>query len=364
MNSKHFVLLVAGFILASDLFNGMAVSQVAVPPTPSIVALGRNANPQPQLTSIPDEVVGVLAGQIDNQRLYRQFLEGGRALTQRAGVLDPKAIAERLLQTKRPASIQLPQVNGLGKLEFSSLAKSSLMFGIVYDCGRCSRLHANIAGGVVISADGLALTNHHVLDRDDKGVMEVFAMTHDGKAHPIVEVLSSDEKQDVALVRLGGEGPFFPAPIASEVPLPLEPTTVLSHPSNQFFVLTQGVVSRHVRSTTRRGVEQWMEITADYAAGSSGSGVFNARGEIIGLVSRNIPLYRKEPPHSVIQGAVDREHKDETEDNPDQKPDEKSEAKRAGKSKKSVVNNSNKSFVEMTLHRCVSLEAIKSCFAK
>lgn len=298
----------------------------------------------------------VLTGQIDNSRVYGLFLRGGQSLTTRTDVLSPAEISMALKNANRRADVAVPNLPTPGKLDYGTLAKSSLLFGTVYDCGRCNNLHASIAGGVIVSNDGLAITNYHVVDRNDRGTEEVFAMTFDGVLRPIVKVLSANKTQDVALVQLGGVGPFFPTAIASEIPSPLEPATVLSHPSNQFFVLTQGVVSRHVTLQTRRGVEQWMEITADYGAGSSGSGVFNSRGEIIGLVSRNSPIIRDDesknkPP---IESAKHLE--------PTAEPIER-QSTHQGKLKSPDYEN-DRSFVELVLRRCVTLEAIRSRFAE
>ncbi len=318
-------------VLCGSHWTGV-LSQDYVPlaPSPPVTAAANIAKSD----DVPIDL-GVLTGKIDNDLIYRLFLAGGQALTTRTDILDAKQISAQLKQQRNPAAFRIPNTPDFGKLDFETIARSSLLFGTVYDCGRCNQLHANVAGGVVVSQDGLAVTNYHVLDRDEKGTMAVFAMTIDGRAHPVAEVLSANKELDVALVRLGGEGPFFPAAIATKIPLPMESATVLSHPKNQFFVLTQGAVSRHVALTTPNGPEQWTEITADYAAGSSGSGVFNSRGELIGLVSRNFPILR-DPPGT--KTAATEEH-----DRP---------------------RDSNVSFVELVLRRCVTLDAIRGCFAQ
>jgi len=350
MHQNFLFTFAIAIMVGSHIFAETTLSQVATPPTATARQDSKAAIP---IAAVSGQDLGVLTGHIDSRKLYRTFLDGGREISQRQqNALSPQMIVQQVSKRQRTAMIPLPAVTGLGKLDYPAIAKSSLMFGNVYDCGRCSNLHANIAGGVVISSDGLALTNHHVLDRDMKGVVAVFAMTFDGRSHPVVEVLASNKELDVTLVRLGGAGPFFPAPIAERMPLPLEPATVLSHPSNQFYVLTQGVVSRHVSFTNRNQSEHWMEVTAEYGAGSSGSGVFNSRGEIIGLVSRISPLYRHGLPHAVVGGVLDEAHAEKADHKPDDSP--------AG----SAASEAGKSFVEMTLRRCVTVDAIKSCFAK
>lgn len=308
----------------------------------SVIAIQHTSAQTEKLESAGPSL-GVLEGRVKNDLIYRVFLEAGKRLNKRDDVMTPAEISAELRKVYKRSDIPVPNVVLEDKSVYRNMARSSLLFGTVYDCGRCSKLHASIAGGVVVSSDGLAITNHHVVDRAGNGTEEVFAVTFDGKSHPIKKVLSADKIADVALVQLGGEGPFYPAPIAGEMPVPLEPVTVLSNPKNQFFVLTQGVVSRHVAPGGRRG-DEWTEVTADYAAGSSGSGVFNSQGEVVGLVSRNYPI---------IRSAQQRTGKSEAKDG----QNEQGKLQPPG-------GRGSQSFVELVLRRCVTLDAIRARFAR
>ena len=72
-----------------------------------------------------------------------------------------------------------------------------------------------------------------------------------------------------------------------------------------------------------------MEITADFGGGSSGCGVFNSAGEVVGIASRIRPITRAA-----------------------------AQVTRNGKTIKQPM------YVEMMLRRCVDLNAIHSCFAQ
>jgi V8-like Glu-specific endopeptidase len=65
------------------------------------------------------------------------------------------------------------------------------------------------------------------------------------------------------------------------------PVTVISHPNYKFYLLTQGHVSRYYMNKEKM---TFMNITADYAKGSSGGPLFNNRGDLIGLVSSTTSL--------------------------------------------------------------------------
>jgi S1-C subfamily serine protease len=215
------------------------------------------------------------------------------------------------------------------------MVKSSLAVGWLYDCGRCDKSHASFAGGVMVSEDGKFLTNHHVIQSfvtrtNHEGL---FAMTSDGKCFQLDKVLAADKKADVALVQLKTRGhKFYAASIADKRPLPMDVVRVVSNPSMQFFVMTKGEVSRYVTSS-KMGTR--MEVTASYGAGSSGSGIFNEKGEIIGLVSSNRPLLR-----SINSGKVAN---DELHD-----------------PRKSKSNTTM--YPEIILRRCTTHEAITNCF--
>jgi S1-C subfamily serine protease len=246
----------------------------------------------PSRDSNAEDPLGVLQGSIDNQQVYDAFVAAGQAIIDSRTGMDVASI-QRSVRWSAKSEISCPKLTaGDGPFPYEKIVKSSLLFGTLYDCGKCEEMHGNIAGGVVISDDGLCLTNHHVLERRDQDTRVIFAMDYAGRGYSIKEVLASNRLADVALVRLEGQGPFIPVPIAIQNPRPSDLAYVLSHPSSEFFVLTQGIVSRQVSLTQRRGKSKWLEVTAPFGAGSSGSGVFDQRGQLIGLVSRIYPIFR------------------------------------------------------------------------
>jgi S1-C subfamily serine protease len=291
------------------------------------------AVPHAAWTQETSDPLGVLRGQIVNRQIYNAFLAEGLKFKDQKPGLDVADIQQAIRRPSR-SSLALPQVvRPQTGFDFPAMARSSVVFGTLYDCGKCDEMHVNPAGGVIVSEDGLCLTNHHVLERRGQDTKVIFAMDYQGRGLPILEVLASNARADVALVRLGG-GPFTPAPIAPEDPRPGTSVSVLSHPSAEFYVLTQGVVSRHVTIAVRNLSSEWLEITAPFGAGSSGSGVFNAEGQLVGLVSRIHPLFR-----------------------------EPREAREEGPAETSDPRRAPPPYAEMILRRCVTGAAIRACFA-
>lgn len=162
--------------------------------------------------------------------------------------------------------------------------------GGLYSCGKCTRWHTTVASGVVLTAGGAVATNYHVLEGEDR---ETFVVYVDGRgAFPVREVLAASRRHDLAILRLElPEGTALtPVPVAADAPVGA-PVTVISHPSQRFFMLTRGVVSRYFSMHRKGGHVPAMAITADYAKGSSGAPVLDDTGSAVGIVASTHSIY-------------------------------------------------------------------------
>lgn len=280
-------------------------------------------------------------GVIDNRRIYNTFVNRGRRLIDSDPTLDGKDIRGRVKDAPNRWSLELPEVAPVGPDEFHDrLRKASVMIGSLYDCGRCKNLHGNISGGVVVSKDGLVLTNHHVLNRkEDEKVQGMVVMNHLGQCFSIAKVLAAWDSVDVALIKLETNEEFEPVPLARLNPKPLSNVVVMSHPHNEFFVVTTGLASRLTKPTMEGDAATWLEITAEFSGGSSGSGVFNTQGELVGLVSRIHPMFREQ----------DRS-------GPGRKSEKEEDAKEPP--------NGRFVYPEQILRRCVPIESIHKMLAQ
>jgi len=168
---------------------------------------------------------------------------------------------------------------------------SVAIVGKRYLCGKCDDWHLSTATGFFVSEDGVLVTNRHVVDGLPGTTFA--AMTTDGEVHPVVEVLAAHADADVALLRVEGEG--LPAlPLRSGV-RPGETVHVLSHPDSAFWYFSTGNVARRtIRKERRREPIEMLEITADYARGSSGGPVVDATGAVVGVVQATNSVYYDE----------------------------------------------------------------------
>lgn len=166
---------------------------------------------------------------------------------------------------------------------YEAALRSVLVFGSVTD-DNGEYVDGRMATAWVLTADGAAVTNWHVLDKAEDG--ERFgAMTRDGKAFPVTAVLAVDKAADVAVVKLDAAG-LAPLPLATRPPRVGAWVGVLGHPGDRYFTFTQGHVSRYTAQQPAGGpAERWMCVTADYAYGSSGSPVLDRTGAVVGMAA-------------------------------------------------------------------------------
>jgi len=198
--------------------------------------------------------------------------------------------------SRKTASVSFPAAKPLVNREsslYDAAKKATVIFSSFGLCGNCDKFHPNPASGFIVSPDGLVITNHHVIENAEASAFAV--MTFDKKVYRVTEVLASNEQADVALVRIDGKNlPYLPVRAAADLG---ETVYCLSHPRSKFFTMTKGAASRYMMD---RGTP-WLEITADYAVGSSGGPVFDATGQVIGLVSMTNSVYAGETRNSDLQ---------------------------------------------------------------
>lgn len=150
----------------------------------------------------------------------------------------------------------------------------------LYKCSHCSHWHGSTASGFFITESGEFLTNYHVISGKDNVAMGV--MTFDGRMHPVLEVLAADKVNDVALVKVQGQD-FKPLSFTNFERVGSS-IAVISHPLQNFFTLSSGIISGYITVPNNNNVVRRMTITADYAVGSSGAPVLNEKGSVTGMI--------------------------------------------------------------------------------
>jgi putative serine protease PepD len=143
--------------------------------------------------------------------------------------------------------------------------------------------------GVIISADGLVLTNAHVI----AGGNAIQVTLSDGK-QIAADVVGSSPSNDVAVIRLQGKPTVTAAVLGDSSKLQVGDTVIaIGNALNlgDAPTVTQGIVSAKGRSLDTGTVKYTNLIQTDAAInhGNSGGPLVNTAGEVIGINTAGIP---------------------------------------------------------------------------
>ena len=151
------------------------------------------------------------------------------------------------------------------------------------------RSSAAVSGtGFIITADGYILTNYHVIEDAYKANLDVNVMMHDGTRYP-AQIIGVEADNDVAVLKIDAVG-LNAATLGNSDSLRVGDTVyAVGNPLGELeFSMTTGHVSAKDRSivTEAKGDSITMfQIDAAVNSGNSGGPVYNARGEVVGIVT-------------------------------------------------------------------------------
>lgn len=198
---------------------------------------------------------------------------------------------------------------------YTKRLNGALIFGKMYSCGECPKMHLSlIATASAITEDGICMANYHmihpIVSREGilKGDSVYFLADRDGQIFPIVEVMSYSREEDAAVIRVDTRGKKLEA-----IPLGQDAATgshvnLISHPKQMLYTYTQGYVSRNTMyNYPERPVLDLMEVTADFAEGSSGGPFMDDKGNLIGMVKGTTSIFydeEKRNPQMVLKVAI------------------------------------------------------------
>ncbi len=149
------------------------------------------------------------------------------------------------------------------------------------------RLQQALGSGVIVSADGYILTNHHVVD----GAENIKIDMNDGRTLE-AKLIGSDPPSDLALLKVNATGLTFMTPGDSDKVRVGDVALAIGNPLGIGQTVTMGIISAKGRSTAGPGAgsfEDFLQTDAPINHGNSGGALINTIGELIGINSQIVP---------------------------------------------------------------------------
>lgn len=135
--------------------------------------------------------------------------------------------------------------------------------------------------GVIFTADGYIITNAHVVE----GAQQITVKLNDGTTCNAT-LIGSDSQSDIAVIKIDASG-LTPAILGDSDTIAIGETAIaVGNPSNLGVTSTDGIISALNRSVTVEGnTMNLIQTSAAISPGNSGGGLFNSKGELIGVVN-------------------------------------------------------------------------------
>jgi serine protease Do/serine protease DegQ len=146
-----------------------------------------------------------------------------------------------------------------------------------------------VGSGVIISTDGYIITNEHVVQGMRGEVADEILVRLSDDSEYIAELIGSDEKTDVAVLKINTEAPLPALSIADSEQLRVgDIVFAIGNPLNVGLTVTQGIVSATGRSSRERilgpgGYENFVQTDAAINLGNSGGALVDVAGRLIGI---------------------------------------------------------------------------------
>lgn len=144
----------------------------------------------------------------------------------------------------------------------------------------------SLGSGFLISADGYVVTNNHVIQPpgENAELEEVSVTMADGTEYP-AEVVGSDSRSDLAVLKIKGDEPFPFVNFGDSRQARVGDWVVaIGNPFGLGGTVTSGIVSSVLRATGSGGAyDRYIQTDASINRGNSGGPLFDMQGNVIGI---------------------------------------------------------------------------------
>lgn len=217
-------------------------------------------------------------------------VSGGIGATTAVVVGDARPPAPLVHSTSQPAASQPAASRATDAVEEVAAKVTPSVVQLSVEQGD----HGGEGSGVILSQDGLILTNNHVVAEaaDARGDVTAKVRFSDGRTAPF-SVVGTDPTGDLAVVRAEGVSGLTPITIGSSKDVKVgEPVVAIGSPLGLQGTVTTGIISALNRpvaagdgQSSDVSVIDALQTDAAINPGNSGGALVNMRGELIGVNS-------------------------------------------------------------------------------
>ncbi len=138
----------------------------------------------------------------------------------------------------------------------------------------------SLGSGVILSRDGLLLTNRHII----KGADAVKVVLPDGRDLDVT-IVGYDPETDLAVLKAGANPGLNPIPVGRPEELRVgDVVLAIGNPYGIGQTVTMGIVSATGRSELGiASIENFIQTDASINPGNSGGALINSQGELVGI---------------------------------------------------------------------------------
>jgi len=145
------------------------------------------------------------------------------------------------------------------------------------------QVERGLGSGVIVSADGSILTNHHVVD----GAEKITVMMNDNRTFE-AKIVGTDQPSDLAVLKIDAQNLPFLTPGNSDSVRVGDIVLAIGNPLGIGQTVTAGIISAKGRRTglSDGSYEDFLQTDAPINRGNSGGALVNLNGELIGINSQ------------------------------------------------------------------------------
>ena len=177
-----------------------------------------------------------------------------------------------------PCVVHIKTTSNTNNLSYDPFAE--LLFG--FPGKSAPQIQQGSGSGVLISADGYIVTNHHVINGSEK-----IDVTLNDKRHFEAEIIGVDANTDIALLKIKANGlPFINYANSDQVRIG-DWVLAVGNPFNLYNTVTAGIVSakgrNNIINNQQRAIESFIQTDAAVNPGNSGGALVDVNGDLVGI---------------------------------------------------------------------------------